>query len=186
MTVCPVCRVRRFMSMLYDLSRLRGDSDHVARRFEASEFPAEEEFRLVAPTDLDVEIRRDASKVRVTGRVATTLRLACSRCLEPFDIPVDATFDALFLPAASNTGDDEQEVADEDLGVSFYRDEVLDLGDLMREQFYLALPMKPLCQPDCNGLCPVCGINRNRETCTCQTEWTDPRFDALKRLSGGR
>ena len=136
--------------------------------------------------DLDVEIHKDATKVRVTGRVVTTLQLGCSRCLEPFDIPVDAAFDALFLPAAANAGGDEQEVADEDLGVSFYKDETLDLGELMREQFYLVLPMKPLCQPDCKGLCPVCGINRNRETCTCQAEWTDPRFDALKRLTGSQ
>jgi uncharacterized protein len=172
--------------MLYDLSRLRTGSDRLARRFEPSELPVEEEFRLAAPVTLDVEIHKDASKVRVTGRVATTLQLACGRCLDPFEIPVDTRFDALFLPVALNTGGDEQEVADEDLGVSFYKDDTLDLGELMREQFYLALPMKPLCQTDCKGLCPVCGINRNRETCTCQTAWTDPRFDALKRLSGGQ
>ena len=50
----------------------------------------------------------------------------------------------------------------------------------MREQFYLALPMKPLCREDCRGLCPVCGINRNRETCSCQATWVDPRLEALK------
>ncbi len=172
------------MSMLYDVSRLRTGTDRLTRRFEPSEFPVEEEFRLGAPVDLDVEIHKDATKVRVTGRVATTLQLDCSRCLEPFDIPLDAAFDALFLPAVANAGAGEQEVADEDLGVSFYKDETLDLAELMREQFYLALPMKPLCRPDCKGLCPVCGINRNRETCTCQTEWTDPRLDALKRLTG--
>jgi uncharacterized protein len=172
--------------MLYDLSRLRTGTDRVARRFEPSEFPVEDEFRLAAPVDLDVEVHKDASKVRVVGRLTTRLELACSRCLDPFEIPVDAQFDALFLPAASNMGDDEQQVADEDLGVSFYKDDTLDLGELMREQFYLALPMKPLCRPDCQGLCPVCGINRNRETCSCQTAWTDPRFDALKRLTGSQ
>ena len=172
------------MSMLYDVSRLRTGTDRLTRRFEPSEFPVEEEFRLGAPVDLDVEIHKDATKVRVTGRVGTTLQLDCGRCLEPFDIPLDAAFDALFLPAVANAGAGELEVADEDLGVSFYKDETLDLAELMREQFYLALPMKPLCRPDCKGLCPVCGINRNRETCTCQTEWTDPRLDALKRLTG--
>ena len=172
------------MSMLYDVSRLRTGTDRLTRRFEPSEFPVEEEFRLGAPVDLDVEIHKDATKVRVTGRVATRLQLDCGRCLEPFDIPLDAAFDVLLLPAVANAGAGEREVADEDLGVSFYKDETLDLAELMREQFYLALPMKPLCRPDCKGLCPVCGINRNRETCTCQTEWTDPRLDALKRLTG--
>ena len=170
------------MSMFYDLSRLRTGSERLSRRFDASEFPVEEEFRIVAPVDLDVEIHKDANKTRVTGGVSTTLQLPCSRCLESFEVPVNAAFDALFLPAAANTGGDEVEVADEDLGVSFYKDDTLDLAELMREQFYLAVPMKPLCQPDCKGLCPVCGINRNRERCTCQPEWTDPRFDALKRF----
>src|SRR6188508_1539473 len=126
------------MSMLYDLGRLRTGTDRLTRRFEPSEFPVEEEFRLGGPVDLDVEIHKDATKVRVTGRVVTTLQLDCGRCLEPFDIPLDAAFDALFLPAVANAGAGEQEVADEDLGVSFYKDETLDLADLMREQFYLA------------------------------------------------
>jgi len=55
----------------------------------------------------------------------------------------------------------------------------------MREQFFLALPMKPLCREDCKGLCPVCGINRNRETCTCQSEWVDPRLEPLRHLTRG-
>jgi uncharacterized protein len=185
MTVCPAIGFGA-MSMLYDLSRLRSGIDRLTRRFESSEFPVEEEFRLAAPVDLEVEIHKDATKVRVTGRVVTTLRLDCSRCLEPFDIPVNSAFDALVLPEAANAGEGEQQVADEDLGVSFYKDETLDLSELIREQFYLVLPMKPLCQTDCKGLCPVCGVNRNRETCTCQAQWTDPRFDALKRLTGSQ
>jgi len=170
------------MSMFYDVSRLRTGTDRLNRRFEPSEFPVEEEFRLTAPVALDAEIHKDATKVRVTGRVATTLQLSCSRCLESFEIPVDAVFDVLLLPEAANAGEGEQEVADEDLGVSFYKDETLDLGDLMREQFFLAVPMKPLCQADCQGLCPVCGINRNRDTCSCRSEWVDPRLEALRNL----
>jgi len=78
---------------------------------------------------------------------------------------------------------DEQEVADEDLGVSFYKDETLDLADLMREQFYLALPMKPLCREDCRGLCSVCGGNRNVTACACPEPATASRWAALKGLA---
>jgi uncharacterized protein len=52
----------------------------------------------------------------------------------------------------------------------------------MREQFFLTLPMKPLCRPDCQGLCPVCGKNRNREQCDCKAEWVDPRLAELRKL----
>jgi uncharacterized protein len=175
------------MSMLLDLSRLKTGVDRLARRFQPEEFgQPEEEFRVVAPVGLDIEVHKDANKVRLTGRLTTRLQLACSRCLEPFEVPVDSPIDVLFLPAAANVGSGEEEVASEDLGVSFYKDDTIDLGDVMREQFFLSLPMKPLCQPECRGLCPECGINRNRETCACQTEWVDPRFEALKRLTGNQ
>jgi uncharacterized protein len=171
------------MGMLLDLSRLRTGVDRVERRFGPSDFGApDEDFRIVAPVDLRVDVQKDANKVRLVGRVATSLELACGRCLEPFAIPVDAEFDSIFLPATENVGPDEDEVNADDLGVSFYKDDAIDLGELIREQFYLALPMKPLCSADCRGLCPICGVNRNREACTCQAEWVDPRLEALKRL----
>jgi uncharacterized protein len=169
--------------MLLDVSRLRTGSEHLERRFEPSAFPpGTEEFRVVAPVDLTADVHKDAQKVRLVGRVVATLELDCSRCLEPFTVPVDARFDLLFLPVSINTGEGEREVEEDDLGVSFYKDEVIDLADVIREQLYLALPMKPLCREDCQGLCPVCGTNRNRATCACQPAWVDPRFDALRKL----
>jgi uncharacterized protein len=169
------------MSMLLDLSRLRGGVERVSRKCGLDEFQGlSEDFRVVAPVELEAEIRREGQQFRLVGRLSTTLECACSRCLDPFTIPVQAALDTVFLPAAANAGAPEQEIADEDLGVSFYRDDVIDLGELMREQFYLALPMKPLCRAECLGICPVCGNNRNVEPCTCQTEWVDPRFEGLK------
>ena len=121
-----------------------------------------EDFRIVAPVELDGhghEGRTEGAPRR--AGVPTTLETDCSRCLEPFAVPVDATFDLLFLPEAGDGAAQRrrrrQEVREDDVGVSFYKDETIDLGEVMREQFYLALPMKPLCQADCQGLCPVCG-----------------------------
>ncbi len=165
------------------LSYLRSGTEHLDRRDEASAFALEgEDFRLVSPVEFSADARKDEHKVRLTGRVKATLECVCSRCLEPFTVPVDAGFDLLFLPVSANTGDAEQEVGDEDLGVSYYRDDVIDLGALIREQFYLALPMKPLCREDCQGLCPVCGANHNRETCSCESTWVDPRLEGLRKL----
>jgi uncharacterized protein len=178
--------------MLYDLSRFRGDSDRIDRRYEPGAFALkDEEFRIVGPVVFGADLRKDARKVRLVGRVGATLECGCSRCLEPFEVKVDAAFDVMFLPAEANVagtpslgGKGNEEVGQEDLGVSFYKDETLDLGELMREQFYLSLPMKPLCREDCQGLCPVCGINRNRESCSCRSEWVDPRMEALRRIAG--
>ena len=112
----------------------------------------------------------------------TTLELPCSRCLEPFTTPVDAPFDLRYQPHAENTGEGEREIAEDDLTTAFYEHDEIDLGQLMREQFYLSLPMKPLCRDECRGLCPVCGTNLNRGACACTHAWEDPRLAALREL----
>jgi uncharacterized protein len=170
--------------MLLDLSRFRGDAEHVERHDGPDAFSlGDEDFRLTGPVDFSADVLRDGPRFRVVGRLEARLECDCSRCLEPFAVPVDARFDLRYHPATeSSAAHGERELNDADIGVSYYRDETIDLGDLMREQFYLAMPMKPLCREDCSGLCPVCGINRNRGTCTCENTWTDPRLNALRKL----
>jgi uncharacterized protein len=169
--------------MLLDLSRFRTGSEHLDRRCEGAALTRpDDDFRVPGEVTLVADVRKDAQKVRLTGRVTGTLELECSRCLEPFPVPIDAAFDMLFLPVSENTGEGEREIAEDDFGVSYYKDDVIDLAEVIREQFYLALPMKPLCRDDCQGLCPVCGKNRNREACACQAEWVDPRLEPLRRL----
>lgn len=175
--------------MLLDLRGFRGGIDEVARQYQPDAFTLTgEDFRIVAPVDLKVRITKDAQKVRLAGRIRTTLETDCSRCLEPFAVPVDAPLDLMFLPETGDAADQagaaktEKEVREDDVGVAFYQDETIDLGEMMRDEFYLALPMKPLCKDDCKGLCPVCGVNRNRETCACKAGWVDPRMESLKTL----
>jgi DUF177 domain-containing protein len=169
--------------MLLDLARFRGNVDHIDRRFEPAEVGLrDEEFRLVSPADLSLDVRKDATKVRLVGTLRAELECDCSRCLDPLRIPVDARFDLLFLPEGEAEAGGEHEVGEGDTGVSLYRNDEIDLNEVMREQFYLALPMKPLCREDCKGLCPVCGVNRNQEMCQCQHAWEDPRLAPLRNL----
>lgn len=173
---------------MLDLRGFHGGTDEIDRTFQPGSFKLEgEEFRVVAPAHLKATVTKDAQKVRLVGRLQTTLEADCGRCLEPFSVPVNAAMDLMFLPDVEQPGGDkdagdEKEVREADVGVSYYKEETIDLGEAMRDEFYLALPMKPLCQPDCKGLCPVCGINRNRETCSCKAEWVDPRMAPLKKL----
>jgi uncharacterized protein len=118
----------------------------------------------------------------VTGEVKARLELTCSRCVEPFDVPVSAAFELRYVPQTENTGEGERELAEDDLITAYYREGMLDIGDLLREQFQLALPMKPLCRDDCKGLCPQCGANLNRTECGCAPAWEDPRLAPLKQL----
>jgi len=140
------------------------------------------DFRVASPVTLAFEIFKDKSTFRLVGRTETTLEVRCSRCLEPMLLPVDAAFDLRYQPHATNTGEGEREIEEDDLTTAFYENDEIDLGQLMREQFYLALPMKPLCSETCRGLCPMCGTNLNRGTCDCKRDWEDPRLAALKEL----
>jgi uncharacterized protein len=169
--------------MRLDLSQVRTGREHYEKVYDPGVFSADREaFQVVAPVALSFDILKDKEQFHFTGTVRTTLELPCSRCLEPFRSPVDASFDLRYQPHALNTGSDEREIEEDDLSTAFYENDEIDLGQLMREQFYLSVPMKPLCQDDCRGLCPLCGTNLNRGTCECKQDWVDPRLAVLKNL----
>jgi uncharacterized protein len=170
--------------LLLDLSRMRESRDRVDRTLEPSALPAAdaEEFRVEAPVRLAFDISKDGSQFHLVGHVASSLTLACGRCLDDIVLPVDLAFDLLYLPHKDNAGEAEVEVEDDDLTTAFYGNDEIDLGQLVLEQFYLAVPMKPLCRESCRGLCPECGTNLNTATCTCVREWTDPRLESLRTL----
>ena len=170
--------------MLLDLQRLHGQREHFDRSFQPSAFdPQDPEYRVAAPVELSMDVERSGKDAfRVTGRAITRLELDCGRCLEAFEVPVDANFELRYIPAAENTGEEEREVEEDDLTTAFYREGSLDVIDMLREQFTLAIPMKPLCADACRGLCPECGANLNRTECGCTPKWEDPRLAALKGL----
>ena len=165
-----------------DLSKIRTAQERFERVYQPDQLPADDDFRIVEPVVLAFDIVKDKQLFRLVGQVKTTLELACSRCLEPFSMPVDQPFDLRYQPQAHNSGEGEREIEEDDLATAFYENDEIDLGQLMREQFYLALPMKPLCTDACEGLCPVCGKNLNRESCGCRRNWDDPRLAALREL----
>jgi uncharacterized protein len=172
--------------MRLDLTRYRQPVNHFSRTFQPAEAGQtdgdDDAYRIVAPVKLDFDIHKDKDRFRLEGTADTELELGCSRCLEPFRMAVHAPFDLRYHPAAEMSADTDREVPDEDLETSYYQDDEIDLTQLMREQFYLALPMKPLCTENCRGLCPQCGANRNTGGCQCSAVWEDPRLAPLKAL----
>ena len=174
--------------MLFDLRQLHGDRAHVERTFEAAAFePPDEDYRVSAPVHLSMDVQKASADVfRVAGRVSTRLELECGRCIEPYEIAVDAPFELRYVPQSENSGEGDHEVGEDDLTTAYYREGVVDVIDLLREQFQLALPMKPLCSEACQGLCAVCGTNLNRGTCQCRRNWEDPRFAALRDLRANK
>jgi DUF177 domain-containing protein len=120
--------------------------------------------------------------VDLRARLRARLELTCVRCLDPYETPVDLPFELIL------TGEPPPEADDAPDPATFYpiQDGIADLLAIAREQLYLALPLKPICAPTCRGLCPTCGVNRNRLECGCRNESVDPRLapllDLRKRL----
>jgi uncharacterized protein len=138
--------------------------------------------RLAAHVDLV-----DGTNVHVRGRLTASLGVECHRCLGPVVLSADQELDLFYLPrpeADDEASEDEVGLEDRDMVVSFYRGDRLDLGEIVREQLLLTLPVKRLCREDCRGLCPHCGKNWNLESCTCAApeEAGDPRLAGLKKL----
>jgi uncharacterized protein len=133
---------------------------------------------------VDLSIERREEKVAIAGRFEATAQLACSRCLEPFVAHVEPGVDLQLVPQPRGRHG-QVELGRDDLEVDFYQGEVLDVAGLLRSETALALPMKSLCRPECRGLCPVCGGNKNVTECRCEPRGTDPRLaplEALRRL----
>jgi len=129
-----------------------------------------------------VSLAKHGHDILVRGHLEGELGLACSRCLEPLTAPVQADFDLLLAPAPSGEAPAEEELSAQQLDVDFYSGETVDLEAIIREQIILLIPLKPLCQEDCRGLCPHCGANRNRETCSCPAEKSGSPCASLAKL----
>ena len=170
--------------MFLNLHRIRTAHERIDEVFRPDAFSrTEPDYTIVEPVRLGFDIYKDKDKYRLAGGVQTALELPCSRCIESFRLPIDSTFELRYHPQDENAGESEREVGDDDdFSTAYYQNDEIDLEQLMREQFELALPMKPLCRADCKGLCAICGANLNRDTCTCVREWEDPRLAGLKAL----
>jgi uncharacterized protein len=169
-----------------NLGRIGTAHEHVEHVYQPDALAGTDDYTVVSPVTLAFDIHKDKRQFRLVGRVDGTLELQCARCLDTFRWPVEAQFDLRYQPRADNTGEGERPIEEDDLATAFYDNDQIDLGQLMQEQFYLSLPMKPLCSADCKGLCPTCGTNLNRGTCTCDRQWNDPRLAALNGLRSTR
>jgi uncharacterized protein len=131
----------------------------------------------------DVFISGNQTKALVRGKFTAGITARCHRCLQSFDFDLSRNFKVTYLePDAERFAREEVELSDSELEVSYMDKTYLPLHDMLREQIYLALPMKFLCSADCKGLCPHCGANLNEVECDCDRDQMDPRWASLKAI----
>ncbi len=167
--------------MIIEIDRLPRDGLTLSRNFE---FPSlelvDEEAVFLEPVRAEVTVKRVGEEVWVKGRVRTRMSFVCSRCLAPYDFPVDSRFDLVFLPEDAHGLKDELD--EEDIETLFYKDRQIDLREVVLEQLNLTIPSKPLCAASCEGICAVCGKVRKDGECGCLIKEFDARLGALKNL----
>ncbi len=87
-----------------------------------------------------------------------------------------------YVPVSAGPAQEEVEIDEGDTEVGYYNGDGLQLTEVLRELVLLAVPMQKLCQPECKGICPVCGQNRNLTACHCEVKPADDRWAVLKNL----
>ena len=135
---------------------------------------------LFLPPDLALSDLRGTARFSRTPQglvtdVVITARTPseCSRCLKPIEQGIATQFTDLYAFDERSTTESE---------LILPTSHVIDLAPLVREYMILDMPIIPLCQPNCKGLCPVCGVDHNEESCEHQPSNIDPRLSPLKDL----
>ena len=129
-------------------------------------------FGVPEGSDIAIELRLEAvmDGVLATGTASAQAIGECVRCLDDLDEDLVVDFQELYL--YDGAGEDELSL----------EEELLDLEPVLRDAVVLALPFKPVCDPECPGLCPECGVRLADDPDHTHGEAIDPRWAALSQL----
>ncbi len=139
-------------------------------------------FKFEAPLQSEAKIRKAGQLILIKGNLQTILRLQCVRCLKDFSHPLQAAFDLALHPLKGTQFSDEMELSRKDMELSFFEGGEIHLSEIACEQIFLEIPLKPLCEETCKGLCPKCGRNLNLSLCDCVKEELESGFSVLQKL----
>jgi uncharacterized protein len=143
---------------------------------------AVQEVRLASQPQGHLSLRRTSQGIEVTGSIRAEITLPCARCLKECIVPIVSEFKEYLILPKYAPSEQDKELVEDDLDVSFLPEEGIELRDLVEEQIWLNIPMKPLCNDACKGLCTICGADLNSGECGCDRSVSDPRFAVLKSL----
>ncbi len=126
----------------------------------------------VQPLSLKVSLYKNEDLVVLKGDFKGPVKLLCSRCAVDYQEPLLAHFQCLFTSDSAfldkNGGTfDRFSSEDDTTDIEFLDKDHIELGDVLKEQLYLKIPLQPLCEVECKGLCPTCGQNQNAQPCQC-------------------
>ena len=169
---------------LVNLEHGRADFAHVYKPDELGAL--DERVQIVAPVDVAGKVRLERTEVFVNGHIETRAQVECDRCLQRIETPVDADFDLQYITGTDYESTSAAELTEDELSVAVFDGDTIDVDEIVKEQILLAVPTRMLCRPDCKGICPDCGVDKNTGDCGCAKDEVDPRWAALKDLTSGK
>ena len=141
---------------------------------------ADTDFKL-RKVDVDCLVTKTSTTIFIKGEFSAIIDSNCSRCLEDISVPIGGNFAYTLILAKAETRED-LELTAEELEISHYQGDFVDLTSIICEQIILQIPIKTLCREECRGLCPRCGINLNTSSCNCHIAVVDNRMAVLKKM----
>ncbi|MBA4371901.1 MAG: hypothetical protein C0402_03455 [Thermodesulfovibrio sp.] len=144
-----------------------------------------DEGSVTAPVISHLELMKTGTAVMISGTLSTKTALECSRCLQPFSRTLEIPVSVVYHPSEEVTAEGQpakHALNTDEMDMGFYQDGELDLRELLSEQIMLDSEMKPLCSDLCKGICPHCGTDLNKGSCTCSKDTVDPRLEVLKKF----
>jgi len=162
-----------------DVRKNKGNSERFQGSFPDFQIDMADQGANFYNLQVNCEATNTGEGIYVEGEITGKLDLSCSLCLNRYTVDLKAPFSENFYREGESLPEDLEEP------VQIYHGDEIDLSDTIKENLVLSLPMKPLCRPDCRGLCPHCGCDLNIEQCDCKDEQLDPRLAVLGDLLKG-
>jgi uncharacterized protein len=141
-----------------------------------------QEITLERPIEVDLDLSPEGDGIKLSGRLQGAVRVSCSRCLQKFVFNLDEAIDFMLLEPLAGDAPEEIDLTAEELDTEFFDGETIDVDHIATEQIFLALPQRPLCRPECKGLCSGCGADLNVESCQCEKGESGSPFDVLRSI----
>ena len=173
--------------MRVELSSLEGKSGRFAHAYQPDELTLHDErVGLAQPPGIAGRIFRADGQLFIEGQLTALAQVECDRCLTPIELPVAKEFTLEYVTTEAYQAFEAAELSEEDLALSVFDGEGIDIDEIVREQLLLAVPSQTLCRENCKGLCPACGEDRNLVDCDCKGSEIDPRWKGLENLVNGK
>ena len=132
--------------MRIELAALENGKGHFSHSYATEELVVDDErVRLLDPPAVSGKVRQTGRRARVEGRLSSRLKLECDRCLKPVELPVDSVFDVEYVTPEDYEAQQAVELTEDDLDLSTFDGEVIDLDELVKEELLLAVPDHVLC-----------------------------------------